>query len=114
MVGAYEFNWTQSIRGSGHLEPVVFALLAVNGDRAEVVNASRTYGTFGDGARWFSISVNVKDNRIAWDSVGDWYKLELKWKDANSGSFSSLFNKGKGGGGADWPGETRPFKRLDG
>ena len=83
-------------------------------ERAETVNASRTYGSFGDGARWSYTTTNAREDRIGWASVGDWYRLELKWKDANSGSYSSVVNKAKGGGGVDWPGETRPFKRLDG
>jgi len=35
--------------------------------------------------------------------------LQLKWKDANSGSYSSTIVKGGG-----FLGETQPFRRLDG
>ena len=107
-VGAYAFSWSQTIKGSRHLEPVVYVVLAVRGDRAEVANASKTYDYY-QGSRWTSGVVNVAENRANWISANQLYRLELKWKDANSGTYSSTLISGSG-----FLGETQPFKRLDG
>ena len=107
-VGAFAFSWSQTIKGSRHLEPVVFVVLAIRGDRAEVANASKTYDYY-QGSRWTSGVVNVAEDRVSWISSAQTYRLELKWKDANSGTYSSTIVSGSG-----FPGETQPFKRLDG
>ena len=112
-IGAFAFPFSAKVSAQGGNYPTqaMFIVLSVaDPGKAEVVGVFKDWGQAG-GNRWRYFTADRSAGSIAWDTPDDTLRVQMVWKDKNSGTFNG--SPGKVVTVAQ-KGQSSRFTRLDG
>jgi hypothetical protein len=109
-IGSYKYDFFVS-GGGAHKAPALAIVLSIpDGSSAEVLQTFKSFDASAGGTRWRHITATNSEGSVAWLTIDEVLRLELKWRDQNSGTYSSTPNASA----VSAKMASSPFTRIDG